>query len=442
MTCLLLATMLLACAAPAKLSRQEVIDLLIDQVIKPEEVTWDLIAFSYPEPLTPGDTVVPTHSPEHSHTATAEEWFFWIDDDPFAKYAHPTRFVFINRVTGEITVIDDVWPPVINDVTHFITDEEYWNTDDWAFSNVSPQETSTSPLPVGEILPLVAVTHNPDSALVINGWYKYGETDGKGVNGGEFNIDANKMHDLFDLAGFKTTYLGPEWDSNPDKDGKASVKAIEKWLGDKAKEMKPCETLMIYLTGHGNTIDWDEDGLPDDGYVWVNNEWLAGWQLRKWLEDFKPCVHIHIIIDACYSGAMTNELKKVSETVMTSSLWWQTSKFDVDSLLDPDRYEDDGSEFTSGLYKGLWQILTNRWEIEKAEKDAERVGRTYWQQVLSKAGATAIKNLDPTCIQSPDYWYLGKAEREAKCKPKPEVPKEPEVPAVPEVPTVPEVPGA
>lgn len=80
MVCLFLATMLSACV-PDKLSRQDAIDVLLEQAIKPEEVTWEMVAFSYPELLKPGDTVVPGYTPDNLHETTAEEWFFWIDDN-------------------------------------------------------------------------------------------------------------------------------------------------------------------------------------------------------------------------------------------------------------------------------------------------------------------------------------------------------------------------
>lgn len=398
------------------LSREQAIKILLNQVIKPDQVTSKIIAFIYPQPLKPGDTVAPAYTPDKAHRAAAEEWFFWIDDTPYARFAHPTRFAFVNRTTSEVTTTKERWWPVINGVNRFTDDAEYWNTENWAFSNVTPEKKTASAIPPYKVPVLLAVTHNPDSALVINGWHP-GETDGRGDNGGEFNFDANSMYHTLTAAGFKTSYLGPAEDKNQDRTGRANLGTIEKYLEEKAKEMVPCETLMIYITAHGNSLDWNDDGTPDDGYVCVDDETLAGWRLKGWLEKFKRCVHIHVIIDACYSGAMIPELMGVTEQVLTAADDKSPAYFDLDANdVDP---SDQGGEFTSGFANGLGETLVDADKFEEVKKEAAKNGKSFFQQLCSSAWRTALRNLDQSRAIHPRNWEMGTAQREAKCKPLP-----------------------
>jgi hypothetical protein len=57
------------------------------------------------------------------HVVAAPSWFAWIDDDPGAFFAHDTRFVLIDVVTGAVTVLASEWWPVV-DGTSLWTDDD------------------------------------------------------------------------------------------------------------------------------------------------------------------------------------------------------------------------------------------------------------------------------------------------------------------------------
>ena len=483
---LLLISSFVACNT-GQLSRKDAIELL-KQEMKPDEITWDMVAFSYAKPLKPGDIIGPARNPDNVREVTADEWFFWIDHNPYAMYAHETTFVFIQRDSGDLSFFHDEWWPVLNDEPLFTTDKEYWDRGNWAFSTLNEEEIKSavqfSPEQYllsmsGDISDCIdktpwlsGVAHAENSpvaasdknyALVVNGWHT-GEEDGEGDDGGEFNVNCNTMHDIFTSAGFETTYMGPIVDLNPDRDGPASPDEIKNWIEEKAKVMTPCHTLMVYITAHGGKKARIEDATGKNpraieyGFVAVDDQDLNSNDLRDWLKSFKHCVHIHVIIDGCYTGSFIDDLKEVCECVVTSTSEDVPAYFDCD-FLDPNP-EDEGTEFSSGFAQGIQEILNDPAKMQQAESDAQRTGRSLWQQITTRAMKTALDNLPrkerPTWHwyvdalipfaelpvnprQHPTDWYMGQADREAKCllpndedgggtvTPEPETPPEPPV---------------
>jgi hypothetical protein len=47
----------------------------------------------------------------NEYTVEKDCWFFFIDDAPGAKWAHPCRYVFVYCSDGEYKVVDEEWPP-------------------------------------------------------------------------------------------------------------------------------------------------------------------------------------------------------------------------------------------------------------------------------------------------------------------------------------------
>ncbi len=98
--------------ARTMLTREQIITIILKQVIRPDSLTEDLIAFLGREPLGPGDKVRQAFD---TATTVVERptWFAWLDDDFTAEFSHPTRYVFVDAYTGRLAVQErEFWPVV------------------------------------------------------------------------------------------------------------------------------------------------------------------------------------------------------------------------------------------------------------------------------------------------------------------------------------------
>lgn len=110
-------------AARTMLTREQVIAIILAQVIKPDSLTEDLLAFLGREPLEPGDRVREAFDSTET-TIRQPTWFAWLNDDPTAEFGHPMRYVFVDAFSGDVTVQQHEFWPVVNDEHIWQTREE------------------------------------------------------------------------------------------------------------------------------------------------------------------------------------------------------------------------------------------------------------------------------------------------------------------------------
>jgi hypothetical protein len=104
------------------------------------------------QPLPPGVTVQPTDGdpltgapPPPPRESTAPEWFFLVDLQPPARFAHPVEYVFVNAETGAVERIQGVFrPPRVNG-------REIWGAGHTfiRFDGLHPDEIDLDDLPAG-----------------------------------------------------------------------------------------------------------------------------------------------------------------------------------------------------------------------------------------------------------------------------------------------------
>jgi hypothetical protein len=378
----------------ANFTLQVASEMVLEQIVHPDKLDHHVIVFAWPEMLKPGDEIYPypdiTDEDVQVGNITSDTWFFWIDDRPGAHFAHPSRFVFVDQATGELSVSDELWWPVLNGQGLWTEREAYWDESNWVFSDVA----SWKPVDLHDVHQTGRLNDGFDSSkltclsaftmqqegnggvgIVINGW-KSGQSGEE-----DFGIDANGMHDALTDSGFDTTYLGPESDDNPDRDGDFSLETLQEWLHEKAQEMVPCQTLVIYITGHGFVSNFS--GLGYAGGIGENN-------LQDWLEEFDPGVHIVVVIDACNAGSFIDSLQIAADVVVTATNAHDGSYGDID--IDDVNPEDRGSEFTSGYVEDWNRIINDPGERERVRKRAEEKGETFWETVAAESFLTAIEN--------------------------------------------------
>ncbi|WP_449245367.1 hypothetical protein [Desulfobacca acetoxidans] len=109
------------------LTRDQAIAVLVQQVINPSPNKDTLMAFGPQNMLQPGAVVKSGWSDVGSaRTIQTPTWFFYINDEPEAKFAHSCRFVYIdagcaNPVVGNGIVVETKdWWPEINGVEIYV----------------------------------------------------------------------------------------------------------------------------------------------------------------------------------------------------------------------------------------------------------------------------------------------------------------------------------
>lgn len=375
---------IVACGrAPAEeLTLAQAAERVLAEVVRPEGLSRPVLVFAWPTALQPGDVLHPYKKegfgpfPEPT-TIESEAWFFWIDDAPGAQFVHPNRFVLVDRASGEIQVSEEEWWPVLNGEGLWLTEEAYWNPDNWVYGNFEAtplQHRSQSGTPLTALAAVPPSQASPGAAIVINGW----EAGERGEE--NFAADADGMHDLLTESGFDVTYLGPSEDNNPDRDGQPTFEAKMRWFSDQARRLKPGDSLVVYVTGHGGVLS---DGDGSLGGVFESF-------LASWLEEFNPGVHIIVILQGCQSGAFQDGLNRVADVTVTATNATDPSYGDLDFDDDPNP-EDRGSEYTSGYIEDWRELLNDPQEKANLEARASRNGTNLWEEVAALSHVSAAE---------------------------------------------------
>jgi hypothetical protein len=360
------------------ISLEEAIQLVLDAVVKPDDLEGEVIVFSWAEPLTAEDTLQPylgsdLESPGEAILIENESWFFWVEDYPGAAFAHPNRFALVDRVTHEVSVSNQNWWPLINGEGVWVDTDVYWDEANWAFSNVDWRPTSAkmsmNSSPLAKIVSPSLLQGGLGVALVVNGW-----DDGQTVKE-DMQENAGGMIGALSQAGFDTTYHGPPGDRHIDN--------IDNWILDQSFELQPSQTALIYVTGHGAQVD-------QKGQIKVGREWLREDDLADWLKRFRPGVHILVILDACYSGSFTDGLREYADITVTSTGPQDVGYADYDPDTDPNP-DDQGTEFSSGFIEDWIEIISDPDEVERVRKKGEERGDNFWEALVSESYLSALE---------------------------------------------------
>ena len=375
----------LGCSGSGSLSAEEATDLVMRDVIG-ELGDSPLVMFRYPQMIGPDDTLASYAPSEFDEevpeiTITDHSWLFWIDDEPGARFAHDSRLVLVDK-DRELTIEDLSWWLLLNEEGLWL-DDDYWGEDQVLTHEVSPP-TGGATTWSGTVPPMIAPpSPGRDTAIVINAW-EPGETGWR-----DFAQDGLDQTLLFESMGFETTYFGqagtPGDDylpGDPEVDEAVSEAAVIAQLEEAAGQLEAGDRLILYLTGHGFTLDFN-----DTGYIGDFDTKSLGAALDKFDDD----VFIAVIADACESGGY-HVLSLHADVVITSTDAYTSSYSDLDfeSDINPG---DRGGEFSSSFNAAMWEILTDPEEVEVLKDMADFLG-VDWMTVLLDAAFTDSKAFD------------------------------------------------
>lgn len=354
------------------ISREAAGERVVDQLVDANDPT---IVFSHAEPVDAGTTLVvgsPTRQGERQVIEIGSSaWFFWIDDEPGARFDHPTRFVLVDRSSGEITVHDANWWPVLDGTPLWISANDYWDEDQWVHGSESGRR-ATIELPPA----LAGEPCQPGfgTALVING-HDDGESGAE-----DMAFDTANMTQTLEGLGFGVTQAG--------EGGSVAKDQVGAWLEQKAKELKAGDNLVVYITGHGSQVSDEFSGTLGHGDAGGIYSGLLAQNLAK----FDPGVEIIVIVDACHSGAMLADLNCVADLAISAARDDQSSWSDIDDSWlsifgggDVDS-EDQGGEFTSALARSMNEIIGDPALRQQVENTANNEGGSFMGALLTDAG--------------------------------------------------------
>ena len=150
LTALIVALVVRFGSGPA-ISKDQSIAILVSEIIEPDADYKGISSFMLSEPLQEGDVV--TSESGEDYPIDTDTWFVFIDDEPLAFFAHDCRYVFIDGQTGSYDVIDEAWPPAVNNISMWDTQNlgrgniiEIWSILD----SPSPIASGTSDAPEGD----------------------------------------------------------------------------------------------------------------------------------------------------------------------------------------------------------------------------------------------------------------------------------------------------
>ena len=93
----------------------------------------------------------------------------------------------------------------------------------------------------------------------------------------------------------------------------ARLKDLRKWFSQMGERLRPGDTLLIYVTDHGNK---DPDD-PDNGFISLWNESLSLLEFRALLAYLKPGVRAVSVMSQCYAGAFAEAMTPLNSPVPT-----------------------------------------------------------------------------------------------------------------------------
>ena len=268
-------------------------------------------------------------TPKGDKAAGGNGYFFVVDLDPLARFAHRVTYIIVSKNPGDILMdYDALWTPTLNGAPTLTGDiyaadyaKNLWQN---FTNNVLSDERNVK---------------KPRRVIVIrNGGEVEGSIVVNGNNPGQYpdagiSTDAENMGDFYEdfEEMSETEELSPP--NNTETDLRNAIQG----MADAG--VNDCS---IYIVTHGNS----------DVLVMGNSTMTAD-EFSSMLSDFSS-ITFKVIIDACKSGSFVDDLSALSNVgiVVTATDSEKSSYGDIDGPSDHNP-TDTGGEWTSGFLEDL-----------------------------------------------------------------------------------------
>lgn len=266
-------------------------------------------------------------------------WFFFIDDDPYANWEHPCRYIFVNAEDGTFIVRNNTRPPLFDDMSNIV-----WTiigNGDITNTYKSYNRTISS-LPANSATNDYAVIINGGSSLNINyerywrdcsALYSTLVNDYGYIKSHIYVLMSDGTDPADDTKGFAgntfSQLLDLDFDGTNDIQYAATKQNIATVFNTLQTQMTDYDNLLIFVTDHG-------------GYDSVNNNsYLCLWNG----EDMTPAEFayevnkinsgkINICLNQCYSGGFINSLQASNRVITTACKFDEVSRPTSNGLYD------------------------------------------------------------------------------------------------------------
>ncbi|MCK4827165.1 caspase family protein, partial [bacterium] len=282
-------------------------------------------------PVEPG-TVVREDAPLNATAVELEvpealgtNYVFVIDDMPDYKFAHPMRYVWMEYERGETEVVDASWWPVILEPEtepspfEFISVLEIQDIQFIAGKGSGggvEHDISDKPDATAPEISKPEECQNRKFALIIDAGEKRSVIFG-GIPGptaaDNMADDATDMAKWLKDKGYQVQRISQYWGNKEPTIKEHFSEKLEEIFNAYAKGLRCCDSFFLYISAHAEEADKNgflmyEPSGKGVGLIWVPYSVLYGW-----LNKFANCTKITIFIDACYSGAAIEDLKKLRD---------------------------------------------------------------------------------------------------------------------------------
>lgn len=292
---------LITIPAYAQFTSQQAINLVLNQILSAELDQVDVYMIETVESdqdtifLGNNDTIMLPYS---------SNWVFFVDDNPFANWAHNCRFIFVDEANGNYQIMNNDFFP-----------------EDWtiSYSCISEmQRPTTEDLPININANIIGLDPNPNLYAVIicsdeylRFWNDisaiyctlldvYGYTkenifvhymDGTSIDWGDDLDDPSDPSDDIDYDAHKSTILHT-----------FSELAGETNTSIEIPKLNPMDGLFIFIDGHGYNSSKD-----DHSYLQLPGDDIMDSIFAEALKGIN-CSQIIAIIEPCYMGGFEDEL--------------------------------------------------------------------------------------------------------------------------------------
>lgn len=343
---LVLATCLSGFAA----TRDEVVDLVLNQVIATSPHAAKLAGYAMQKP-TPAGANVGVFLSEDLVTLDADSWVVWLDYAPIGWFEHDCALVLVNDADLTYTVVDVSWYPVVEGVTLYGSFAERVSSPDLFYGNPNPPP----------LAPVTIESEGPYTFKLLGGTHAVIATGP--ANHPASNADQAAME--------KALTSGPPAPGVP-KGNVSKPKGSKQALCDALDALpKDLDKLFFHFTGHGNSgAVYFGDPAQAPGMTWSElKDKLAATGAKEF------CV----TIEACKSGGGKGTLDDLPGSGVTSTDSTHNACF-----------QRSGSNFTQA-FAGC---------LQSAGADANKDGKVSYGEAKDWAKAESAKARG----QNPQSW--------------------------------------
>jgi hypothetical protein len=360
---------------------EEAIKVVVEEVLPdiPEVQSGDpYVCLKLESPLPPGTIILedslPSSKAPVNITLGEEKYFFYLDLAPGSYYAHPVKYILVDK-QGEHQIHDAQWWPKINNKIPDIIAEDTPDEDNIIASNITIKK------PVGAVPNYVfdkIISQFMEGFIVVQGLMSSENCFG----------DANKtyLNGINFFNAYKNAFSRVE--------GLVQSDAIQVLNAIDAMADEGRSVITIFIIAHGN-VDW----------IKLGGQGFTATQFRNKMAEY-PDIAFNFILGSCHSGSFINDLNTldnvyVVQTACASDEGAKTDKDEWGSYNDVNP-ADTGSEWTSSLIWAMDLIINNSDRLGTIQSMASTYGVPVTSVLICEAGFGAL-GVNPGLGLSTDY---------------------------------------